>query len=551
MPLQHQWHEFFAKAEPCHFPPLVSGHGGLLVDKECFSTIHVPRYGNSGHAVVSPLDRTDEIILAFTLLLKAYTGSDVLSYGVLDNSRSTTAGDPKSATNLVSATLDPSATLLSNSGRLTRYIPGTRPDHEIQQYFDLREQQTGFKHFNTSLVVMRSGPHGDAFANVFSSSMILFAEAEGEISGGEEKKGVSLRFSGQLLDDWTAHNVLATFERILHSVVNESDNLLRNISLISSRDQRLIAKWNAELPPPAGETLNERLEKVFHTHENEEAVFTTAGNFTYGQLDDLSSLLAERLVRLGLSRNMIVPVCMNKSRWATCAMVAIWKAGSAVTTMDPSYPDERLFAMMDDMGSKIIISDEAHAVRFKIPSLHVVADLEQLPDLLNAQSTCMSRRDSWRMANVKPEDLAQVAWTSGSSGKPKGVLHSHDRLTSEHRSYIWNMEYNGGQRVLQFGSYAFVAGVNDAFHTMLHGATLCVPSEMERTSGLVGFMSRARVSRAYLTPSVLRTLNPSELPTLKHLCVGGETIDRELEELWASHLHFISLYGGRSTCEPC
>lgn len=52
-----------------------------------------------------------------------------------------------------------------------------------------------------------------------------------------------------------------------------------------------------------------------------------------------------------------------------------------------------------------------------------------------------------------------------------------------------------------------------------------------------------------MTPSVVRTLDPKKVPSLKHLCVGGEPLGRDLEKLWAGHVHFIQLYGGKSEIE--
>jgi non-ribosomal peptide synthetase component F len=48
-----------------------------------------------------------------------------------------------------------------------------------------------------------------------------------------------------------------------------------------------------------------------------------------------------------------------------------------------------------------------------------------------------------------------------------------------------------------------------------------------------------------MTPSLVRTLNPKDVPSLKHLVVGGEPIGRDLESVWAGYVHFIHLYGGR------
>jgi acyl-coenzyme A synthetase/AMP-(fatty) acid ligase len=225
-------------------------------------------------------------------------------------------------------------------------------------------------------------------------------------------------------------------------------------------------------------------------------------------------------------------------------MVAVWKAGGALSTMDPSYPDLRLLDMIAALDANIVITDPRNALRFQSNTTHVVSDMENLPELLGQAEYMIGPVEAWSMGDVQPDDLAFVAWTSGSSGKPKGVLHTHDRLTSEHQSYEWNHEYNDNARILQFGSYAYIAGVGDNFRTMLHGATLCVPSETERTSALAQFINRSKSTRSYMTPSVLRTLDPAEVPSLKHLCIGGEPIDRDLERLWSRHVHFLSLYGG-------
>ncbi|KAI1260325.1 nonribosomal peptide synthetase 6 [Xylariaceae sp. FL1019] len=276
---------------------------------------------------------------------------------------------------------------------------------------------------------------------------------------------------------------------------------------------------------------------------DKEAIYTTDGCFSYGELNDVSTELATRLLKLGVKRNTIVPVCMDKSKWGSCAITAIWKAGGAVTTMEPSHPDERLFAIIEETRATVVISDTIHASRFGRLGIKVISDLEDLPRLIHAKDASVNRADAWRMSSVQPDDLALVAFTSGSSGKPKGVMHTHNRLTSEHQSYIWNTEYNGGARVLQFGSYAYIAPVGEHFRTFLHGATLCVPSETERTSNLAEFINCSRSTRSYMTPSMIRTLRPTDVPSLKHLVVGGEPVDRDLERVWEGHVHFIQLYG--------
>ncbi|OAA56385.1 AMP-dependent synthetase/ligase [Cordyceps fumosorosea ARSEF 2679] len=123
--------------------------------------------------------------------------------------------------------------------------------------------------------------------------------------------------------------------------------------------------------------------------------------------------------------------------------------------MDPAYPDSRLLAIINEFKAVVISTDPEERSRFDDADIREVTVTEDLPKHLEEHGLPVPRDQAWKMSGVQPGDLAVVAFTSGSTGKPKGVLHYHGRLTSEHQSYIWNMEYKGGSRILQFGSYAF------------------------------------------------------------------------------------------------
>ncbi|KAK6835701.1 hypothetical protein RU639_002249 [Aspergillus parasiticus] len=524
MPSQEDLARALVDVDPCHFPRLLPDRVDSPTTETHSSWLRLPE--------TRELGGDDLYTFAFALLLKAYIRSDSISCGLLTSSQSSTPGLP--IAHLLRADFDLSTPLFDNSQKLV-CIPLTRAD-DFREY----EDQAGFKYFNATIDLTHLDLHEKPFENPFRSEIVLCVDSDTAYTGQVK---ATLHYRTDLLDRWCAQNVLATFESILSTISSNIDDLLSSVSLISSRDLQRIYSWNTNLPTPARQTLNEHFEKVFQSNVNKEAVYTSDGCFTYSELDDLSSVLAVRLTQLGLKRNMIVPICMNKSRWATCAMTAVWKSGGAVTTMDPAYPDERLFAIVEEVRARIIISDSTHAPRFKKVGVHVIADLEDLPQVLKLDGLPIPRVDAWRMADVRPDDLAFVAFTSGSTGRPKGVMHTHNRLTSEHKSYSWNAEYNNGARILQFGSYAFIAGVGDNFRSLLHGATLCVPSETERTSGLVKFINRSRSTRSYMTPSLVRTIDPKDVPSLKHLCVGGEPLGHDLEETWAAHVHFIQLYG--------
>lgn len=442
--------------DTCHFPNLVLAHASSSTYETYSSLLSLPKIAKYGF-VTEALSKDDLCKFVFALLLKTYVGTDVILYGLLTASKSPET-TPKAQ--FLRADFDDSNTLLDNSRKLTTIPLNTGSDHEIipEEFHEL-ESQLGFKPFNTTLYLSRHGLKIDPSHNAFNSELVFCVENGVPEATSDDQAKITLYYSANLLDKWCAQNVVSTFESILSNFVTNFNGPLGGINLISARDKQIINTWNAEVPPPAHQTLNENFEKVFRNHENKEVVYTSDGCLTYGELDDLSTILAVRIMKFGLKPNMIVPICMNKSRWVTCAMTAVWKAGGAITAMDPTHPDDRLFAIVEELGARIVISDATHAARFEKIGVQIVSDLDNLPRLLESGGSPINRADSWKMSGVTPGDMAFVAFTSGSSGKPKGVMHTHDRLTSEHLSYGLNLGYSEESRILQFASYAYIPGV--------------------------------------------------------------------------------------------
>jgi non-ribosomal peptide synthetase component F len=374
--------------------------------------------------------------LAFALLLKAYVRTNDVAFALLHGAVA------EGIETVIEAQLDETATLLENLQNLAKVM------HDSAET----------KQFNTALCLTQS--HLSTQLIPTSLDVNLALEIIKDDSNNMDSGGLRaiLHFRPDHCNQWGAQNVLATFESILASVAVSLQHPLSKVDTISARDREQITAWNEIVPSPAHRTLNECFEKVFRENADKEAVHTSEGSFTYGQLDDLSTTLALHLVELGVTPNMVVPLCMDKTRWSTCAMTAVWKAGGALTALEPDHPDERLFSIIADLGAKIVICDRAYASRFQELGVQVLSDVEALIATLRRGETTLSRSNVWRMSGVISTDLAFVVFTSGSTGKPKGILNTHNRVTTEHQWYREGLGYHKDARVLQFASYAYVPG---------------------------------------------------------------------------------------------
>ncbi len=94
--------------------------------------------------------------------------------------------------------------------------------------------------------------------------------------------------------------------------------------------------------------------------------------------------------------------------------MAILKAGAAYLPIDPEYPEERIEYMLKDSEAKLVVTQEH--LQFKVRTVPSI--------LFNDEEISSLNKDNLENLNHS-SDLAYLIYTSGSSGKPKGVMTTH------------------------------------------------------------------------------------------------------------------------------
>ncbi|KAL1841786.1 hypothetical protein VTJ49DRAFT_6624 [Mycothermus thermophilus] len=308
----------------------------------------------------------------------------------------------------------------------------------------------------------------------------------------------------------------------------------------TTHDLDYIWSWNHNLPPTYDACMHDVISERAQQHPEKQAIDSWDGSLTYGQIEQYSIVLAQHLrTDLGVQLHDVVPVCFEKSRWTTVAVLGVMKAGATMVLMDPTLPLARLQNMAQQVGGKVMVTGRnQHSLGQSILPEGKIAAVDA--DFFASQPD----RILSDLPSVPSSALMYIIFTSGSTGTPKGVQISHRTYTSSAYPRAAAVGYNEGTRTLDFASYAFDVSIDSMLLTLANGGCLCIPSDEARLNDINGAMRDMRVNYAGITPSVARILDDDVIDNLTHgFGLGGEAVSARDVNVWGKRARIVIGYG--------
>ncbi|GME63943.1 putative d-alanine-poly ligase subunit 1 protein [Neofusicoccum parvum] len=333
---------------------------------------------------------------------------------------------------------------------------------------------------------------------------------------------------------------------ILNAVLADRSQTVAQAIQLRERELAQLWQWNTPLAPRIDRCMHELFAEQARLDPDRVAVVSWDGQLTYGELDELSSRLAGRLAALGAGVGVIIPLCFEKSKWTSVALIAVMKTGSAFSLTDPSQPEARLRVIAEEVGARMVLTSESKAelgAQIAPDGAAVVA--------VGAQLLQDTESSGWKPAAVPPSATLYVIFTSGSTGKPKGIEISHSNYTSGAVPRGDIVGYRPHSRVLDFASYAFDVSIDCMLCTLATGGVICVPSEEQRMNDLGGAIRSMDANMAHMTPSVARVLDPDTMSSLEVIGLGGEAVSARDAAAWSERTRPVICYGPSECTVGC
>ncbi|WP_414441821.1 amino acid adenylation domain-containing protein [Burkholderia sp. 22PA0106] len=499
------------------------------------------------------------LLAAFQALLRRYTGQDDIRVGVpvANRHRVETAGLIGFFVNtqVMRARFDGGETLGDLLGSLRDATAGAQAHQDLP--FDvlvdaLRPErslshsplfQVMFNHQRRDWRVLDGLPglsiepcRLPAPAAQFELMLDTREEADGAVS-------FEFSYARELFDEATIARFAAHYRRCVEAVVSGFATRVADLALTDEAERATLDAWSRN------RTQYDEIEPVFQAFErhaaaypDDEALVFGSDALTYAELNDRANRLAHWLRSRGVGAESCVGVSAERSLELVIALYAIMKAGAAYVPLDPSYPADRIAAMIDDSGIALLLAQRD--VTLPVCDGVERVDLETL-DLLAGSSLPATN------PNVKLHgtNLAYVIFTSGSTGRPKGVGNSHDGLSNR---LIWMQREYGlqrGETVLQKTPFSFDVSVWEFFWPLMVGARLAIaaPGAHRDPAELAQTIIAHRVTTLHFVPSMLQAFMASDAAascgaTLKRIVCSGEALPADLSTRTAAVLPGVALH---------
>lgn len=339
---------------------------------------------------------------------------------------------------------------------------------------------------------------------------------------------IEVRWRSGVIGEQTVTTMVGHLGRLLAELPGHGERPLSQITVLSDEEARLNGGTPRLLPAYPPVTLHQLF--ALQAWQTPDACALSMGPdaLSYRELDEISNVLAHRLVAAGLRPGDVAAVGGERSLGLFTALLAVLKAGGVFLYLDPDLPEPRLRQFVEVGRPRLAV--RAPGARIPVPELPVVpvpagwdrSSIEALtaPDVV-----------------VGPEDPAYILFTSGSTGVPKGVLRSH-RL---HVSRVFLEQGMYGLGPADRHLLKLTISARELFWPLATGGTAVIarPGGERDDDYLRTMLREERISVISVVPSMLRALAAdggiTDLPHLRHIFVGGEALPPDLEAAVRAH----------------
>lgn len=471
------------------------------------------------------------ILAALGLTTARYTGAERLVIGM------PVAGRPPELAELVGVTVNllpvridiPQVVSVREYLRAVQRSLSASLDHGAVPFSDIAEaRDVASSARQHPLVQVAFGMHHNVLPATIPSGFVEIRLEEGHGAGsqfdlelliGRDEPTLSgyLEYATGIWDERDAMGFLASLKAGITSLAAAPDAELSSIRCIGEKGRAQLVALAAHHAESSPGSLDDSFRAQVARTPDAPAVRDGGIMLSYAELDHAATVQAELLRRAGVTTGGKVLIACPLSVAEVVAVLGVIRSGAAYCGLDRDAPSERVGQILATLRPSAIIGEGAAGVRI-VPAWHL-----GWQDGRTREAAGPGRADP-----AGPAQLAYIAFTSGSTGGPKGVCIQHrgvQRLVASQERYA---PIGPEDRILRMAPLSFDASTLEIWGALLTGAALEIgPNDVAGPHELGQFISDRQITVAFFTSGLFRLLvdfAAGRLGGLRVLLTGGDVV---------------------------
>ncbi len=368
-----------------------------------------------------------------------------------------------------------------------------------------------------------------------------------------------IHYDSNLFTEAQIHICQEHLEKLLKNILISPEKAIRELDIIRNIEHQQLREFNHT---QRSSSPKKCFHQLFAEHAektpDEIAIVYQNQQLTFNELNQRANQLAHYLQKLGVTSEVLVGLCLERSLETVIGILGILKAGGAYVALDPQYPQERIAFIVTQTQLSILLTQEN--LINKLPKL----DAEYICIDTDWENIAEESQEN-PSSQTTLEHLAYVIYTSGSTGKPKGVQIPHSNISHYVQALSQAFQLRSNDTYLHTASFSFSSSVRQLMVPLSQGAKVIIAAteQIQTPLALFELIQQLHITIIDLVPSywrsctdLLESLETEERNNildnqLRLILSASEPLLSDIPKKWRldfnQKIQFINMYGQTET----